>query len=106
MRHRCEQCFLEQHAILWAGVCRTINLLAVLNISMFFLSGEVKKHGYYYPIISLALLAIASLLALLPLGFHNWLGYYMLVLILCIIAGALLGLSILYWLHTGEGLNT
>ena len=96
----CTHCFLDQHAILWAALSRTVNLLAVFNISLFFLTGAVKTQGYYYPIISLSLLAAAALMILMPLGLHNRLGYYLLILMLCVISGSLLGASIYHWLHS------
>jgi len=98
----CENCFREQHAILWPALSRTINLLAILNVSLFFLTGSVKTGGYWFPLLSLALLALAALLLLLPLGHHHRLWYYLLSLMLCIAAGWLLGASILYWLQSGN----
>lgn len=96
---RCENCFHEQHAILWPSLSRTANLIAMLNVSLFFLNGAVKSGGYYYPLISLSLLAAAALLILMPLGLHTRLWFYLLILMLCIAAAWLLGSSILYWLH-------
>lgn len=99
---RCEDSFHQQHAILWPGISRSANLLAMLNVSLFFLNGSVKTGGYFYPLISLSLLAIATLLILLPLGYHDRLWYYLGVLMICVAAGWLLGASILYWLHGGS----
>jgi len=98
MIRRCQDCFREQHAILWPALSRTLNLLAILNVSLFFLTGAVRSDGYWFPLVSLALLALAALLILLPLGFHNRLGFYLLNLGLCVAAGWFLGASILYWL--------
>jgi hypothetical protein len=99
---RCEDSFHQQHAILWPGISRTANLLAILNVSLFFLNGSVKSGGYYYPLVSLSLLAVAALLILLPLGQHDRLWYYLAVLMICTAAGWLLGASILYWLNSGN----
>ncbi|MBK1829454.1 hypothetical protein JIN77_01850 [Verrucomicrobiaceae bacterium R5-34] len=96
----CTSSFHQQHAILWPAVSRTANLLAVLNVSLFFLNGSVKSGGYYFPLLSLSLLALAVLLVLLPLGQHDRLWYYLVVLTLCGIAAWLLGSSILYWLQS------
>ena len=52
----CDQCFREQHSILWPHLSRTINLLVIVNISLFFLTGAVTRPGYYFPLISLCLL--------------------------------------------------
>jgi len=98
-QRRCDDCFQKQHAILWPALSRTVNLSAILNVSMFFLTEAVRTRGYYYPVISLGLLAVASLLILLPLGFHDLLWYYLLVLALNIAAGWFLVASILYWLQ-------
>ena len=96
---RCENCFHEQHAILWPSLSRTANLIAMLNVSLFFLNGAVKSGGYYYPLISLSVLAFVALMILLPLGLHTRLWFYLFILTLGIIATWLLGASILYWLR-------
>jgi len=101
-RQRCEDCFHQQHSILWPGLSRTANLLAMLNVSLFFLNGAVESGGYYYPVISLSLLAGLSLRILMPLGFHDRLWYYLTGLALCCAAAWLLGASILFWLHAGH----
>ena len=98
---RSEISFREQHATLWPGLSRAVNLLAVLNISLFFLTDAVRTGGYYFPVISLSALALATLLMLLPLGWHNRLGFYLIVLAVCAVAAWLLGASILYWIQTG-----
>ncbi|MFU8892978.1 MAG: hypothetical protein ACNA8L_05060 [Luteolibacter sp.] len=99
MMRRCQDCFREQHAILWPALSRSISLLAILNVSLFFLTGAVRTDGYWFPLVSLALLAIASLLLLLPLGFHDRLGFYLLNVAICAVAGWFLGASIVYWLN-------
>jgi hypothetical protein len=35
------------HVIFWSNLCRLNNLLVIMNISMFFLTGLVAK-GYFY----------------------------------------------------------
>lgn len=94
---RCEDCFREQHGILWPALSRTVNLLAILNVSLFFITGAVTKGGYRYPVYSLSILALAGLLLLMPLGFHGRLWYYLSILGLCLVSGWLLGASIFYW---------
>lgn len=98
MIRRCQHCFREQHAILWPALSRTINLLAILNVSLFFLTGAVRTGGYWFPLVSLTLLAVATLMLLLPLGFHERLGFYLLNVAICTAAGWFLGASIVYWL--------
>ena len=85
--------------MLWPSLSLTVNLIAMLNISLFFLNGAVKCGGYYYPLISLSLLALAALLILTPLGLHGHFWFYGINLLLGIAAGWLLGASILFWLH-------
>ncbi|MEQ2005365.1 MAG: hypothetical protein ABMA26_01105 [Limisphaerales bacterium] len=99
--NRCEACFLEQNSILWPHLSRTINLLVIVNVSLFFLTGAVTRQGYYFPLIALCLLAAANFLILLPLGLQARLPFYSLVMILCLLAAWFLGASILYWLKHG-----
>lgn len=100
MWSHCDRCFHEQYAVLWPNLSRVLSLMAVLNISLFFLTGAVTRGGYYYPVISLAVLATAELLILLPLGWQARLGFYLFVLSLCLVAAWFLGSSIVYWMHT------
>jgi hypothetical protein len=104
---RCDRCFRDQYFLLWPHLSRAISLLAVANISLFFLTGAVTEGGYYFPVISLCLLAVATLLILLPLGLQDRLPFYFFVMALCLIAGSLLGASIVYWLgqERGRGLG-
>lgn len=99
--NRCDRCFQDQNVILWPHLSRTINLLMILNISLFFLTGAVTRQGYYFPLISLCLLALANMLILLPLGFQARLRFYLVVMSLCLVAAWFLGASILYWLKHG-----
>jgi hypothetical protein len=98
---RCERCFQEQSVYLWPHLSRAVNLMVMLNISLFFLTGAVTNRGYYYPVISLCLLAAAALLILLPLGFQDRLPFYLMVLGFCLLSGWFLGSSIYHWLKHG-----
>jgi hypothetical protein len=75
--------------------------MVIVNISLFFLTGAVTRQGYYCPLISLCLLAVANVLILLPLGLQARLKFYLLVMSLCLVGAWLLGASILYWLKHG-----
>lgn len=66
MKQHCQRCFEEQHQVLWPNLSRAVSLLAILTTSMFFLSGAVQFRGYFWPIYSLALLAIVEVVLLLP----------------------------------------
>lgn len=98
-RH-CEECFREQHSILWPALSRTGNLLAVLNVSLFFLNDAVRTGSYWFPLVSLLLIGVATLLSLLPMGWHGRLGFYLMVLAFQFAAAWLLGASILHWIHS------
>jgi len=91
---------VQQQAILWPSLSRISVAIAAFNVSLFFLNGAVKTGGYFYPLISLSLIAIVTILTLLPLGQHARLWFYLLMLTLCGVAGWLLGASIIYWLHS------
>ena len=49
MIRRCQDCFREQHLVLWPALSRSVNLLAILNVSLFFLTGAVRTGGYLGP---------------------------------------------------------
>ena len=96
----CQKCFDEQSLILWPNLSRACSLLAILNTSLFFLSGAVQCQGYYWPIYSLGLLGLVEVVLLLPLGLNRQLWFYLLVLGTWLLAGWFLAGSILFWLRT------
>jgi hypothetical protein len=49
--------FELDHVIFWINLSRLNNLLVIMNISMFFLTGLVAK-GYFYTFYSLIILTI------------------------------------------------
>lgn len=101
MKVHCFRCFDEQALILWPNLSRAASLLAVLNTSMFFLSGAVQHRGYYWPIYSLGLIAVIEVILLLPLGLNRKLWFYAAVLLLwCVAAWFFVG-SLLHWLAAG-----
>lgn len=102
MKAHCFRCFDEQALILWPNLSRAASLLAVLNTSMFFLSGAVQHRGYYWPIYSLGLLAIVELVLLLPLGLNRKLWFYALVFLLWLAAAWFFVGSLLHWLATAS----
>jgi hypothetical protein len=57
--------FVSDHAVLWANLTRLNNLLVIMNISLFFLTGLVAQ-GYFYTFISLACLGAVSVAAIVP----------------------------------------
>ncbi len=95
-----EESYRNNRSILWPNLGRLNNLLVIVNISMFFLSGLVAK-GYFYTFFSLSCLAVVAILLLLPLPYLERLWYYLLCLILEITALYFLIASIVYWVNTG-----
>lgn len=96
----CNQCFAELHGILWPNLSRAVSLLAILNTSMFFLSGAVQFRGYFWQIYSLGLLAIVEIVLLLPLGLNRQLWFYLIAFLLWLLAGWFFAGSLLFWLYT------
>lgn len=60
--------FNDCKVILWANIARLNNLLIILNISMFFLTGLVAK-GYFYTFFSIGCFAVVAILTLLPIPY-------------------------------------
>jgi hypothetical protein len=58
--------FVSHHALFWANLTRLNNLLVIMNISLFFLTGLVAK-GYFYTFISLACLGAVSMASIVPI---------------------------------------
>lgn len=98
----CAKSFIQDHELMWGALSRTTNLIAALNVSLFIVTGAVKSGGYYYPIISLTLLAAVITLLLMPLGLHRNLKFYLLCLALFLTASMFLLLSIGHWINSGE----
>ncbi len=89
--------FEKQMTIYWSNLSRTTNLLILLNISMFFVTELVTKHGYYYTYFSLLFLLLVKFGLLVPLGLLNRLWYYCIYLIMEILAIYFLLSSIWFW---------
>lgn len=97
------QCFFDgDYAHFWSNLSRLNNLLVIMNISIFFLTGLIAE-GYYYTFFSLICLGIVAVGVLLPTTLIRRLWYYC---IFFMIEGA--GLyyvvaSIIYWVENGPG---
>ena len=94
--------FDDDHVIFWSNLYRFNNLMVIVNISMFFLTGLVAK-GYYYTFYSLGLLGVVGLAGLLPTVLIRKLWYYVIILVLELAALYFLVASIVYWVRTGAG---
>lgn len=64
--------FGARYAVYWANLARLTNLLIVMNISFFFVSGLVTTHGYYYTYFSLLLTGVVYLALLVPVEPTGW----------------------------------
>ncbi len=104
IKQHCQRCFEEQHQVLWPNLSRAVSLLAILTTSMFFLSGAVQFRGYFWPIYSLALLAIVEVVLLLPVGLNRQLWFYLLAFLLWLTAGWFFVGSLLFRLATARQL--
>ncbi|WP_373500569.1 hypothetical protein [Desulfococcus sp.] len=76
------------------------NLLVVMNISMFFLTGLVAK-GYFYTFYSLGCLGFVAVGQIIPTPWTRSLRYFGIYLIIELAAGYFLVASIIYWVQNG-----
>lgn len=93
--------FETDHALYWSNLSRFNNLLVILNISMFFLTGLVAR-GYYFTCYSLVLLAIVGIAALVPTTLVKRLWYYVLFFMIECAGLYFLVASIAYWVQDGS----
>lgn len=93
--------YFDHLVVYWGHLSRINNLLVIMNISMFFLTGLVTQ-GYYYTFISLLFLGIVGIGMLIPTRLIEKLWYYLVYLIFEIIGLYFLLSSILYWVRTGN----
>ena len=97
-----ERLFISDHAVLWGNLSRLNNLLIVMNISLFFLTGLVAQ-GYFYTFISLGCLALVGLAGIVPTPLIRTLWYYGTCLLIELVGLYYLVSSIVYWVHYGSG---
>ena len=94
------QVHFEAHKnIFWMNLSRFTALLIILNISLFFVTELVTRHGYYYTYYSLLALLTVEAVLLIPVGLTDKLWYYSLGLIAEIIALYFLIASIWFWVR-------
>ena len=78
LNHRMEKIrhsFDADHAHYWSNLSRINNLLVIMNISMFFLTGLVSR-GYFYTCYSLVCLGAVGMGVLVPTAMIRNLLYY------------------------------
>jgi len=95
-----DEFFRNHMVILWANLSRFNNLLIILNISMFFLSGFVAR-GYYYTFFSIGCFVIVGILLILPLPLLGRLWCYLINLLLESIGLYFLISSVVFWVRSG-----
>jgi hypothetical protein len=93
--------FETDHALYWSNLSRFNNLLVILNISLFFLTGLVAR-GYYFTCYSLILLGIVGIAALVPTTLVKRLWYYVLFFMIECAGLYFLVASIAYWVQDGS----
>ena len=63
--HHLQHLFSAHQVLYWSNLTRLNNLLVIVNISMFFLTGLVAR-GYFYTCYSLICLGIVGVAAIVP----------------------------------------
>ena len=106
MLKRCHEkldtAFDADHMNFWSNLSRVNNLLVIMNISMFFLTGLVAK-GYYFTFYSLVCLGVVGMGSLVPTTLIRKLGYYWIFLTVELLGLYFLVASVLYWVRNGTG---
>ena len=94
--------FDTDHVNYWSNLSRINNLLVIMNISMFFLTGLVAK-GYFYTCYSLICLGVVGMGVLVPTMLIRNLWYYWIFLVVEFSALYFLVASVIYWVEQGSG---
>lgn len=100
MYSKIEMSYKKYMVIYWANLSRFNNLMIILNISMFFLSGLVSK-GYYYTFYSIGCCFLVAILAIIPLSHISRLWFYLVNLLVEFVGLYFLTASIIYWVQNG-----
>lgn len=95
-----ETSFKTHMVIFWANLARLNNLLIILNITLFFLSGLIAQ-GYTYTFISIGCFGVVAILTILPVPFISRLWFYLLNLLIEFVGIYFLVASIVYWVRAG-----
>ena len=105
MYFRIDESFRNYMVIFWANLSRLNNLLIIVNITMFFLSGLVAQ-GYYYTFYSISCFTFVAILIILPAPFIGRLWFYLLNLLIEFVGIYFLIASIIYWVRAGSQVST
>lgn len=102
-RYHClQRLFGAQQSMYWSNLSRLNNLLVIVNISMFFLTGLVAK-GYFYTFYSLICLGFVGVVAIVPTQLAGRLWYYWTFMLFEVLGLYFLVASVLYWVKNGPG---
>lgn len=104
MNHRfgkLQQAFDADHAHYWSNLSRINNLLVIMNISMFFLTGLVAR-GYFYTCYSLVCLGAVGMGVLVPTTLTRHLWYYWTFLLVELSGLYFWVASVVYWIGQGS----
>ena len=91
--------FEDHMNLYWMNLSRFSTLLIILNISLFFLTELVTRHGYFYTYFSLAALLVVEFGLLVPVGLAHKLWYYAFYLCWEGVALYFLISSVWYWVR-------
>jgi len=94
--------FDADHMNFWGNLSQVNNLLVIMNISMFFLTGLVAR-GYYFTFYSLICLGVVAMGSLIPTTLIRKLWYYWLFLVVELVGLYFLVASVLYFIKNGSG---
>ena len=94
--------FADDYVLYWSNLSRLNNLLVIINISMFFLTGLVAQ-GYFYTFYSLTFLGIVGLGVIVPTKLIRSLWYYWTFLAAELAGIYYLVASMVYWVQNGHG---
>ena len=97
-----KESFRRDYGLYWNTLSRLNNLLVIVNISMFFLTGLVTQ-GYYYTFFSLICATVVALGAIIPTIWVSRLWYYGIYLTFELISLYFVTASAVYWVrHSGS----
>ena len=97
-----QHAFDTDHVNYWSNLSRINNLLVIMNISMFFLTGLVAK-GYFYTCYSLVCLGVVGMGVLVPTTMIRNLWYYWIFLVVELSGLYFLVASVIFWVKHGSG---
>lgn len=99
---RLQHAFDADHVNFWSNLSRLNNLLVIVNISMFFLTGLVTK-GYFYTFYSLICLGVVGVGVLVPTTLIRRLWYYWTFFSVELLGLYYLIASAAYWVGNSSG---